>query len=157
MRRDYFTLDALHVDWVEEGGEPQLPTVRVDFQGPETDLRSGFTKPDGSLLESAETDVSFRLQGDPDDPDTEGVVAVTNRVTGDFIFELNVDASDVFSFLNAARRYAEETEDTTSRYRVELYLDGDAFVTYEKDTFLVYTRDGDLLRSQSLIPGGVEL
>lgn len=156
MRRDYFTLEATNVDWVEEGGEPQLPTVRVDFQGPETDLRSGFTKPDGGLLESGETDISFRLQGDADDPETEGVVAVTNRVTGDFIFELNVDATDVFEFLGAARRFAEETEDT-SRYRIELYLDGDSFVTYEKDTFLVYTREGDLLRSQSLIPGGVEL
>jgi hypothetical protein len=156
MRRDYFTLDARNVDWVEEGGEPQLPTVRVDFQGPETDLRDGFTKPDGSLLSDEETDISFRLQGDPEDPDTEGVVGVTNRVTGDFIFELNVAVEDVFAFLDAARRYAEETEDT-SRYRIELYLDGESFVTYEKDTFLVYTREGDLLRSQSLIPGGVEL
>lgn len=156
MRRDYFTLDARNVDWVEEGGEPQLPTVRVDFQGPETDLRDGFTKPDGSLLSDEETDISFRLQGDPEDPDAEGVVGVTNRVTGDFIFELNVAVEDVFAFLDAARRYAEETEDT-SRYRIELYLDGESFVTYEKDTFLVYTREGDLLRAQSLIPGGVEL
>lgn len=156
MRRDYFTLEAQNIEWVEEGGEPQLPTVRVDFQGPETDLRTGFTKRDGSTLEAEETDISFRLQGEPEDGTTEGVVAVTNRVTGDFIFELNVDAEDVFRFLGAARRYAEEMEDT-SRYRIELFLDGDAFVTYEKDTFLVYTREGDLLRSQSLIPGGVEL
>jgi hypothetical protein len=156
MRRDYFTLDAENVDWIDEGGDPQMPTVRVDFQGPETDLRDGFTKPDGSTLESGETDISFRLQTDPEDAHAEGVVGVTNRVTGDFIFELNVDAADVFEFLGAARRYAEETEDT-SHYRVELYLDGESFVSYEKDTFLVYTREGDLLRSQSLIPGGVEL
>lgn len=156
MRRDYFTLEARNIEWVEEDGEPQLPTVRVDFQGPETDLRAGFTRQDGSTLEAEETDISFRLQGEPDDGTAEGVVAVTNRVTGDFIFELNVDAEDVFRFLSAARRYAEETEDT-SRYRIELFLDGETFVTYEKDTFLVYTREGDLLRSQSLIPGGVEL
>ena len=156
MRRDYFTLDARNVDWVDEGGEPQLPTVRVDFQGPETDLRTGFSKPDGSRLDADETDVSFRLQGDPEEADTSGVVAVTNRVTGDFIFELNVAAEDVFQFITAARRYAEETGER-SRYRIELFLDGEEFVTYEKDTFLVYTNDGDLLRSQSLIPGGVEL
>ena len=156
MRRDYFTLEAEHVDWIDEGGDPQLPTVRVDFQGPETDLREGFQKPDGETLEAEETDISFRLQSDPDAADAEGVVGVTNRVTGDFIFELNVDAADVFEFLGAARRYAEETEDAAN-YRVELYLDGESFVSYEKDTFLVYTRDGDLLRSQSLIPGGVEL
>lgn len=156
MRRDYFTLDARNVDWVEEDGEAQLPTVRMDFQGPETDLRRGFEKPDGSRLAADETDISFRLHGDPDDADTVGVVAVTNRVTGDFIFELNVAAEDVFQFITAARRYAEETGED-SKYRVELYLDSEEFVTYEKDTFLVYTSDGDLLRSQSLIPGGVEL
>lgn len=156
MRRDYFTLEAENVDWIDEGGDPQLPTVRVDFQGPETDLREGFKKPDGDLLDAEETDISFRLQSDPNAADAEGVVGVTNRVTGDFIFELNVDANDVFEFLGAARRYAEETEDDAN-YRVELYLDGESFVSYEKDTFLVYTRDGDLLRSQSLIPGGVEL
>ncbi len=156
MRRDYFTLEAKNVDWIEEGGDPQLPTVRVDFQGPETDLREGFEKPEGDILDAEETDISFRLQSDSDAADAEGVVGVTNRVTGDFIFELNVDAADVFEFLGAARRYAEETEDAAN-YRVELYLDGESFVSYEKDTFLVYTRDGDLLRSQSLIPGGVEL
>lgn len=156
MRRDYFTLEARHVDWVDEDAEPQLPTVRVDFQGPETDLRAGFTKRDGTHLAASETDLAFRLQGDPDDPDARGVVAVTNRITGDFIFELNVAAEDVFRFITAARRYAEETGDV-SRYRIELYLDGEEYVSYEKGTFLVYNRSGNLLRSRSLIPGGVEL
>ncbi|MFB6152722.1 MAG: DUF5793 family protein [Halodesulfurarchaeum sp.] len=157
MRRDYFALEAKNVDWVEEEGEPQLPTVRVDFQGPETDLREGFRKPDGEFLSAEETDISFRLQGDIErDDEAGGVVAVTNRVTGDFIFELNVSADDVLRFVNAARRYAEETEDA-SRYKVEIYLDGEEFVTYEKETFLVYNQEGDLLRSRSLIPGGVEL
>lgn len=156
MRRDYFRLHARNVDWVEEDGDPQLPTVRVNFQGPETDLRNGFTKPDGSQLGESEVDISYRLQTDEELPDASGVVAVTNRVTGDFIFELNVEASDVFAFLRAARRYADETDDS-AHYRVELYLDDEEFVTYEKDTFLVYTQEGDLLRSHSLIPGGVEL
>ncbi|MFB6113274.1 MAG: DUF5793 family protein [Halodesulfurarchaeum sp.] len=157
MRRDYFTLEARNVDWVEEDGDPELPTVRVDFQGPETDLREGFRTSDGDILPSEEIDVSFRLQEDLEDTEQAGgVVAVTNRVTGDFIFELNVDADAVFSFITAARRFAEETGDD-SRYRIELYLDGEEYVTYEKETFLVYTRDGNLVRSRSLIPGGVEL
>ena len=157
MRRDYFTLEARNLEWVEEDDPPRRPTVHIDFQGPETDLREGFTRSDGTLLDAGETDVTFRLQADPDEEDdARGVVAVTNRITGDFIFEINVAAADVFRFIDAARRFADETEDG-SRYRVELYLDGVEYVTYEKDTFLVYTRDGELMRSRSLIPGGVEL
>ena len=155
MRRDYFTLEARNLEWVEED-RPECPTVHIDFRGPETDLREGFMRNDGAVLSAEETDVSFRLQGDPDDEDTTGVVAVTNRITGDFIFEINASAVDVFRFIDAARRFADETE-ADSSYRVELYLDGEEFVTYEKDTFLVYTSDGALMRSRSLIPGGVEL
>jgi len=156
MRREYFTLGVRNVDWVDDEGSPQVPTVEIDFQGPESTLRSRFTDSADEVLDAADTDVAFRLQADVDDPDAGGVVAVTNRLTGDYILELNVDADDVLEFIRSARRYAEET-DEDARYLVEIEFDGERFVTYEKTTFLVYNRDGDLLRSLSLIPSGVEL
>jgi hypothetical protein len=85
------------------------------------------------------------------------VVSVTNRITGDFVLELNEDAEDVLRFVRAARRYGESTDDGDGRYRVEIRVDGEELVVYEKSTFLVYSSDGDLLRSHSLIPSGVEL
>ncbi|AKH97969.1 DUF5793 family protein [Halanaeroarchaeum sulfurireducens] len=156
MRRDYFTLSVSNVDWVDGGGSPRLPTVEIDFRGPESTLRSRFTDSEGEVLDAADTDVAFRLQTAVDDEEASGVVAVTNRLTGDFILELNVDAEDVLEFITAARRYADAT-DGDARYRVEVAFGGDHFVTYEKSTFLVYNRDGDLMRSNSLIPSGVEL
>lgn len=156
MRRDYFTLDVRNVDWVEEDGEPRLPTVEIDFQGPESTLRSRFTDADGNVLDAPDTDVAFRLQTPVDADDASGVVAVTNRLTGDFILELNVEAAPVLEFITAARRYGNATDDE-ARYRVDVAFDGDHFITYEKSTFLVYNKDGDLLRSNSLIPSGVEL
>ena len=63
-----------------------------------------------------------------DEADTEGVVAVTNRVTGDFVLELNADAADVTRFVDAARAYGRDTDDG-HRYRVELTIDGEPFAT----------------------------
>ncbi|WP_327051649.1 DUF5793 family protein [Halomicrococcus gelatinilyticus] len=157
MRRDYFTLDVENIDWVDEDGSPSKPTVTIHFEGPSSTLRERLTGPDGDLLDADETDVTFRLQESVDEPGATGVVSVTNRTTGDFILELNEEAEDVLRFIRAARTYGQETSDTTGRYHVEIAINGDDEVEYEKTTFLVYNREGNLLRQHSLIPSGVEL
>ncbi len=156
MRREHFTLEVRDVDWVEADGEPREPSVSIDFAGSTTTLRERLTAPDGDLLEDAEVDVAFRLQ-EPLEEEAAGVVGVTDRLTGDFILELNVEAGDVLRFIRAARSYGEATTDGSGRYRIEIAVDGDPVVTYEKGTFLVYDDEGDLLRAHSLIPSGVEL
>ncbi|MFC4549481.1 MULTISPECIES: DUF5793 family protein [Halorussus] len=157
MRRDYFTLDVRNVDWVESGGDPSKPAVSIDFQGPASTLRERLTGTSDDLLDAEETDVAFRLQGSIDDADATGVVSVTNRITGDFVLELNEDADDVLKFIRAAREYGKQTGDSDGRYHVEISLDGDDLVEYDKSTFLVYNEEGNLLRQHSLIPSGVEL
>ncbi|WP_255193642.1 DUF5793 family protein [Natronobeatus ordinarius] len=156
MRREHFTLDVSNVDWVETGGEPQKPSVSIDFTGPATTLRERLTGLDGEPLEAGETDVALRLQ-EPLDDDAAGVVSVTDRLTGDFVLELNEDAENVLTFIRAARNYGESASDDEGRYEVSITIDGEEFVTYDKRTFLVYDDQGNLLRGHSLIPSGVEL
>jgi hypothetical protein len=156
MRRDYFELDVENIDWVETGGVAEKPLVHIDFYGPEGLLNERLTGPEGELLAAGETDVAYRLQDAIDDADASGVVSVTNRMTGDFVFELNEDADDVLRFIRAAREFG-KTASEEGRYRVEIRVDGEHVVDYEKQTFLVYDADGNLLRGQSLIPSGVEL
>ena len=156
MRRDYFTLDVRNVDWVDDDDEPRRPTVVIDFEGPESTLRKRLTDTDGELLEAGETDVALRLQGSLDDPETAGVVSVTNRITGDFVLELNETAENVLKFIRAARAYGKSTDDEAG-YHVKIEMDGEDFVSYDKNTFLVYNEQGNLLRHHSLIPSGVEL
>ncbi|SDQ34990.1 DUF5793 family protein [Natronobacterium texcoconense] len=156
MRREHFTLEVTNVDWVESDDEPKKPTVSIDFTGPATTLRERLTGPDGDVLEAGETDVALRLQ-EPLGTDAAGVVSVTNRVTGEFILELNEDAEDVLRFIRAARGYGEEATDDEGRYEVEIVLEDEPFVSYDKRTFLVYDDEGSLLRQHSLIPSGVEL
>ena len=157
MRRDYFTLDVRNIDWVENDGEPNKPTVSIDFEGPSSTLRERLTGTSDDLLDAEETDVAFRLQGPLDDEDATGVVSVTNRITGDFVLELNEEAEDVLKFIRAAREYGKETSDTDGRYHVEISINGDDLAEYDKSTFLVYNEEGNLLRQHSLIPSGVEL
>jgi len=157
MRRDNFALAVENIDWVEEDGDPREPLVNIDFQGPEALLRERLSGANGDLLEAEETDVAFRLQEPLDQNDAVGVVSVTNRLTGDFVLELNEEAADVMRFIAAAREYGKRTDVDGGRYRVEISLNGDQLVAYEKETFLVYDPDGKLLRSKSLIPSGVEL
>ncbi|WP_144902012.1 DUF5793 family protein [Halobellus captivus] len=156
MRRDYFELDVENVSWVDDGDDPKKPQVRIDFHGPREVLEGRLSDPTGGYLDASETDVAFRLQEPLDDPDAAGVVSVTNRITGDFILELNESAADVLTFIRAAREYGRNADDD-GRYRVEVHIDGEEAVVYEKQTFLVYDADGNLLRSHSLIPSGVEL
>lgn len=157
MRRDQLDLSVRGVAWVDDGAEPERPRVHIDAdEAAASALRERLRGPDGEPLAAAETDVAVRLLGDPDDPETVGVVSVTDRVTGEFVLELNEAAEDVLRFIRAARRYGEHAGGD-GEYVVAITAEGEPLVELEKTTFLVYTEDGELLRKHSLIPSGVEL
>jgi hypothetical protein len=149
MRRDYFTLDVRNL---ETDGPP---TAHIDFDGPADQLRDRLTGAEGPLAPQ-ELDVAFRLQDSPEAEGATGVVALTNRVTGEFALELNADAEDVFRFINAAREFGKESEEGF-RYRIAVTIEGEELLANEMDVFLVYGPAGELLRGRSLIPSGVEL
>jgi hypothetical protein len=157
MRRDYFELEVENVDWTSGDEAPAQPTLHIEFHGPDDLLRERLTGRDGELLAAQETDVSFRLHDPVDDPEGEGVLGVSNRVTGDFVLELNQETTDVVRFIRATREYGQVAGADDGRYRVAISIGDDPLVEYEKRTFLVYDADGDLLRGRSLIPSGVEL
>jgi len=156
MRREYFSLEVSNVDWIDDNGDPDLPTVAVVFEDGRDELVEQFSDIEGDRLESSDIDISYRLQDPVDDGDATGVVAVTNRMTGDYVCELNATAADVLPFVSAARRYG-ETVGNGARYVARFVVDEEELFAYEKETFLVYGPDGDLLRSHSLIPSGVEI
>lgn len=156
MRREYFSLEVSNVDWVDDGDDPDRPMVTVVFEDGREQLIKQFSGSDGERLESSDIDFSYRLQDAVDDDEATGVVAVTNRMTGDYVCELNAPAADVLPFVSAARRYGETVGDG-ARYVARFAVDDEELFSYEKQTFLVYGPDGDLLRSHSLIPSGVEI
>lgn len=156
MRRDYFTLQIWAVDWVDNDTDPQLPRLRILYEGPAEPFLNGFTR-DGALVPPEEVDVAFRLQSSIEDPDATGVLSLTDRYTGEFLLELNATVDTIVKFLRAARRYGETVADSSGRFEIDIQADEDKRISYEKRTLLVYNEDGSLARQHSLIPSGVEL
>lgn len=149
MRRDYFTLDAMGVQADDSG----RPIVRITYEGPteafESRLRRG-----GEPLDSDGVDITHRLQDAVHADSPKGVFAIADRVTGEYVLELNADAETVF----AVTETVADGDESNGHYRVVIQTDGGVeLATYEKSTLLVYDHDGELLRDRSLIPSGVEI
>lgn len=144
MRRDYLTLDV----------DVDTPSVTVSFDGPSDAIEGRLTDEAGAPLPADRVDVAYRLRGDRVAAGEEGVLALTNRVTGEFLLECNADAGDIARLVEAAR---DDHDDGDGCYRLVVTVDGRTALEQDQSTVLVYDREGTLLRGQSLIPSGVEL
>ncbi|MFW6448774.1 MAG: DUF5793 family protein [Halobacteriota archaeon] len=156
MRRDYFDLAVTEAEWVDSDGSPAMPRLVITYDGPRDTLRSVFEL-DEEPRGADTIDVAFRLRDSIDATDAEGVLSVADRLTGDFLIEVNTGVDPVLTFLRAARRYCEAEADAEGRYALEIRPGEGSSMVFEKGTFLVYNADGSLLRQHSLIPSGVEL
>lgn len=157
MHRQQFTLEITDADWVDRDGEPSLPTITITVDD-ESEL---VDRLDGSDVDDPiadEIDVTVRLYEDTrDEPGENGVVAVTDRMTGEYLIEVDTDVEEILSFVTAARRYGERTGDST-QYCIRIVSEaGETVFERKKQTLLVYSGEGELLRGHSLIPSGVEI
>lgn len=108
------------------------------------------------MIDDDGIDVTYRIR-DASGTDVMGVLAVTDRVTGEYILELDVGADSIFAVTAEASDRVER--DGTGGYRLVIETDdGERLeATYDKSTLLVYGENGDILRDRSLIPSGVEI
>jgi len=147
MRRDQFTAAV-------QDPSSDSPTLDIVYDGPEDELGSRL-RDEGEPLTATDLDAAFRLLA-PSDADqeaaSEGVFSLTNRLTGAYLLEVNVDADAMRELVAAAREV-----DDDARYRIRIRIDRDESVVYEMSALFVYDSEGKLLRQRSLIPSGVEL
>ncbi|MDZ7850659.1 MAG: DUF5793 family protein [Halodesulfurarchaeum sp.] len=155
MQRQEFSLTMRHVEPVSGAETAPLPTLRIQYDGPGSDLRTGLESADGNPLDESDVDVSLRFKGEPESVEA-GVLGVSDRLTGDYICECNVDAERVLEFLDATKRRA-STVDGPPKYRIQFVAGTTPVRTVEMDTFLVYGESGELRESESLLPNGVQL
>ena len=156
MRRDKFRLEVSNVAWLEEGREPSQPTLSILASVDGDTLHDWVGGRSEATLTSDDVDVTFRFRDGADEDDVQGVLALADRVTGQFHLEVDADGAELRRFVSAARRYAERTGET-ARYQASVLAEGETIASIEKRTLLVYSSDGELLRQHSLIPSGVEI
>lgn len=156
MRRDNIRLEVSNVAWLEEGREPAQPTLSIVASVDGDTLRDWLDGRSEATLGSDVVDVTFRFRDGVDGDDVRGVLALADRVTGEFHLEVDADGEELRHFVAAARRYAERTGDS-ARYRTSVLAEGETIADIEKRTLLVYSSEGELLRQHSLIPSGVEI
>lgn len=142
MMREQFSITTVTLD--EGGASTEVPTVGIQFEGSPDVLRDRLEDDEGSIIDESDIDVGFRKQNQ-----NAGVLSVAERLSGMFVLESNADVSDIDSIVEAA-------ESSDERYQIEITA-GDEQWTFEKGTLLVYDKNGQLLKSSSLIPGSVEL
>ena len=142
MRRDYFTIDIR-----PEPGDDGIPSIAIEYTGPSGGLRDRLTQTAAATLDSSELDVAVRHRADDG-----GVLSLTDRMTGEFIFEVVAPVEAVDALVSAAQRH-----DGDGEYEVRLTDSDGKSLVYEKEILLVYDEEGNLLRQRSLIPGSVEL
>ncbi len=155
MEREAFSLQTRHVEPGPGETTAPLPTLEIHYEGPESQLQTALRSLSGDGA-GTEFDVALRLQDDAEASDPAGVLAVTERVTGEFICECNVRADRIFAFLEATRRRAAAV-DSSPKYRMQFIVDERPIRTEEMATLLVYAASGELRESRSLLPNGVQL
>lgn len=138
MKREHLAVTAS----VEATSGP--PTLSIEYDGPAATLTERLSGPGGDPYDAGDVDVAFRLQDE-----SAGVLSISERLTGAFVCEVEAAGETIKRVVSAA-----QTDD--ERYRIEIQGQDDRW-SVEKQTLLVYDDGGQLLRTCSLIPGGVEL
>jgi hypothetical protein len=156
MRREQFSLGVTDVAWVDADADPRLPTVSIAYEGDPAEVRERLRGVTDEPATAEDADLAIRLQRSAESGEAEAVLALTHRLTGDYILELTTDPETMLTFTRAARRYGELNE-SGPWYRARILAGNEVAAEFEKETLLVYGPDGELLRQHSLIPGGVEL
>ena len=125
------------------------PVLAIDFSNSSADITERLAAPDDGQMPATDVDVTFR--------ETEGampgVLALANRLTGEFVLETGLESDRLFALVDAVL----DADEERAEYLLRLTDEDGRSVTYEKETLLVYDEAGNLRRGRSLIPGGVEL
>lgn len=155
MERDHlrFEVDRTGRTDAEEGFDQ--PVLRIQFEGAQTQLADQLTAQLREGTTAEDIDISFRFLG-PSTKAQRGVLALTDRVTGDYMFECDGDGEPIHDLIQTVRERADSTGETAA-YAVEIRARNGVVSDFSKEVLLVYTADGTLLRHDSLIPGHIEM
>lgn len=151
----HWDLHTSHTGWIETGGTPLTPVLHLQFGGHSEELIDQMSKTGTGNEYPEDIDIAFQLRTSPDDSNATGVLAVSDRLTGEYLLELEVATERIFAFVRCVHEYADATGDEVE-YIVSLDAEDGTAMEFQKNVLLVRMTDGELYRSRSLIPPWVE-
>lgn len=131
------------------------PILVIHFDGSSDRLHEELNTRLREDTSAADIEVSFRFLGSGDDAEA-GVLALTDRVTGDYILECDGETETIRKLIQTVREDTEST-DESAQYAVQIQAGTDSLARFTKELLPVYDADGTLLRHRSLIPGDIEM
>ena len=154
--RDQTTIELTNTGWLDNGSTPSQPCLRLHITLSSDDLAERFQPGDGSTYRPSDLDLYFRDRSSSRAAVEGGILTVSDRLTGDLLLEAVVNASVIERFVSAVRQYAARTGNDR-KYTVELQCEGTIATSFEKQIFIVYNAENELLRERSVIPAHIEL
>ena len=153
---DQTTVELRNTGWLDNGSTPSQPCLRLHVTLSSDDLAERFQAGDGSTYRPSDLDLYFRDRSSSRAAVEDGILTVSDRLTGDLVLEAVVSASVIEQFVSAVRQYAARTGNEC-KYTVELQREGTISTSFKKQIFIVYNAENDLLRERSVIPKHMQL
>lgn len=155
IHRNPWSVSTKNTEWIRKNSQAKQPTLKISFKGHSTECLQFFKETGLAQLWPEPAEVTFRLHSDYEDSNTSGILSVSSP-TGELLLECKTSARQIFDFVSAVHRYADDTGDIVQYYLWIEAKDG-LIMDWEENELVVFTADADVLRHRSLLPYGIEI
>jgi hypothetical protein len=155
MYDKHWTLSTDNTDWVNNTDLPQVPILKITFDGSSSECREHLSETSLVRIMPSTVAVTFRLQAEQDGLNVDGILGVASR-SGEYIVECEGHGGQVLKVVKSANRYADRLNDT-GLYELWIEANDGLVERWVEGTLILYSAEGEVLKEQSLIPPGLHL
>jgi hypothetical protein len=155
MYENHWTLNTDNTDWVDNNDSPQVPMLKISFDGSSSECWDYLGENSLVRRMPARVDVTFRLQARQDGFNVDGILGVADS-RGEYIVECEGRGGQVVEVVDVANQYADRLNDS-SHYKLWIEANDGLIERWVESTLILYSAEGEILRDMSLIPPGLDI
>jgi hypothetical protein len=155
MYDKHWTLSTDNTDWVNNADLPQVPILKITFDGSSSECREHLSETSLVRRMPSTVAVTFRLQADQGGLNVDGILAVANT-RGDYIVECEGHGGQVLKIVDVANQYADRLNDM-GHFELCIEANDGLVKRWIEVALILYSAEGEVLEEQSLIPPGLHL
>jgi hypothetical protein len=155
MYENKWTLSTDNTDWVNDYDSPQVPILKVTFDGSSSECREYLSENSMIRRMPAGVDVTFRLREEQDGLNVDGILGVANT-RGEYIVECEGHGGQVLEIVDVANQFADRLNDV-GQYELWIEANDGLVKRWVEVGLILYSVEAEILREQSLIPPGRDI